>query len=139
MQTKEVRFRVIKDDKPVGIIRLVPGKGAFHRDISDDECDFAPADIHFILGACCDRLELGVKVGDEWWFEGDKIQLNRSGGSKFVKFVFTGYKWEFQEPSKHPIGEGIYSYDIQKELSYAEKAIRIGSIHEENSDENKDT
>jgi len=131
-QDEEIRFRVIKDDTPVGIIRLVPGKGAFYRDIIANECDFAPADIFFIMGECCDYLELGIKVGDEWWFEGDignNEQYNSHSG--FGKFTVV-----YKQPDICWVLALNNSNELIRYgqvLSVLVESKRIGNIHEEDT------
>ena len=75
-----------------------------------------------------DSFELGIKVGDEWWFEGDKIELGDHyiGDCRHKKKNHTiiydeGAFWFGCEPCEVICGNI--------------KAKRTGSIHEENKND----
>lgn len=70
-------------------------------------------------------LELGVKVGDDWWFEGDKVETLRALGRLFSGVLcFDKYGWFITEKSgtMHCMGGGAIHWDELK---------LIGNIHEE--------
>lgn len=82
MAQNELRLRLIKDDKKVGELNLGLG-GIFYVDGSFKfpcyiksgavyalQEDIAHEEFHCL--ASFDSLELGIKGGDEWWFEGDE-------------------------------------------------------------------
>ncbi len=76
-----------------------------------------------LIGA--DSFELGFKVGDEWWFEGDRFACILRGQSREVILRYRNYGWYWEllkVGTFESIRFGGYSLQDHK---------RIGNIHEE--------
>ncbi len=82
-----------------------------------------------------DSFELGIKVGDEWWFEGDKF-IPKEDDRKFV-LNFTGEAWWIHSIDDKEIGDSIgIDMPIPGIIPWLENAERIGTIHDKENNEN---
>ena len=130
MAQTELMLRLIKDGKIVGyewhqynpvekrmfVYRVVG------RELSSNSLDWEGyPHIHFILEY--DSFELGIKVGDEWWFEGDIVrrewQRNINGTLKY-----DGFRWLVEPDIKE------FPFYIHDKTDF-KHWNRIGNIHEE--------
>lgn len=66
-----------------------------------------------------DSFEIGIKVGDEWWFEGDKGKdtLNSNYG-KFTLVLEDGFMWLLCLDGDE---EAIVRYELKTTLAHAER------------------
>ena len=124
MAQTELRLRLIKDGKIVGYERHINGK-RWHAEIPIGEYGWEEVKIDH------DSFELGIKVENKWWFEGDigkdfdrcipKFELMYNGATFSKKY------YKFDEPI-------IRIIENTKELMDCE---RTGNIHEKETTERK--
>jgi len=46
-----------------------------------------------------DSFELGIKGGEEWWFEGDIFKIVIENFAEIMILTFEDYKWGFKNPN----------------------------------------
>ena len=141
---KEMMIRLIKNDKIVGYewklpyddaIKLCTGYDEYcfpkekwsGKIVSVDSVDMG----HWVMveDFTYDSFELGIKVGDEWWFENDIIHVNRHKYPARNEDAFDGiltfmdYEWMIYD--MHSMGiNGVRPHDDRV-------GERIGTIHDE--------
>lgn len=128
MQSK-MMLRLLKEDKKspsgyriVGYARISPDKGGIrieHGDIGKPEtwCEVAPYMVDdYQDWIRHDAIERGIKVGDEWWFEGDIFDDYEYEG--VVSLVYTHYSFRLE-----------YMDGRDSILPHWHKLRLIGNIH----------
>jgi len=116
---KELMLRLLKDGKIVGYLWLLDDEINQSKDMEEwyaicNPLTFIGSDGYIDY----DSFELGIKVGDEYWFEGDEVLTDEAGWEGHI--VFTGSAF-------------IVKDDIGGFASYCnwDKYKRIGNIHED--------
>jgi len=124
MQT-ELMLRLIKDGKIVGYKHITPD---WDKTLKMGEIEYTKVNsitefnagfmLHRWDCISYDSFELGIKVGDEWWFEGDIVKTDEADWIGHI--VFSG-------------SEFIVVDDIGGFCSHCqwENFKRIGNIHED--------
>lgn len=125
MQT-EMRLRLLMKGKIVGYEikqiyhQLVPNSNIISTWKSADQEVYYPNDKPFDY----DSFELGVKVGETWYYEGDLFKCSKRHEGNFTgELCYSPWNWY--------ICHGEYTTDLQ-EMIYEYRIERIGNIHEGN-------
>ena len=115
MAQTEMTVRILKDGKPIGVLRIRPGGvrfRAFNGPYMFPDQDDEVIDIRQLK---FDSFELGVKFNGDWAFDGDTMEVEDSQGKT----------WECEiavKPNLHLLTSSRYSIQPIKV---------IGNIHEE--------
>jgi len=126
MVMTEMMLRLIKDGKIVGYINIdEDGIGQ-----SEDSLTHFSGYCSHITAISYNSFEQGIKVGDEWWFEGDKIQfktfeaeIKNSWDERVLKHNGVGFYFNMADYWNPYLPIDIWEMK------------RIGNIHEEGKDE----
>ncbi len=123
MARKEMRFRLIKDGEIVGYEWHINGEIHCKKTVKElfaahamSKSSKAQKLIHESIRH--DSFELGIKVGDGWWFEGDIVE-NCYG---MCTLFYDGFSFGFESVIGH---KGYFDILMQK------SSTRIGNIREE--------
>ena len=119
---RELCLRLIKDGKIVGY-ELHRDKNIYHfEQIRNEElpCHILEASRIQEYLIDYDSFELGIKVGDEWWFEGDIFSSEYGGLTLVYKEEWSC--WGFRNESAGFLYSGVLINSVFK---------RIRTIHDE--------
>lgn len=128
MAQTEERKRLLKDGKIVGELRIfyADWKGECVQQFFDAN---KPHDSSAHKLVPYDSFELGIKGGDEFWFEGDIIEYQIFPDSDLNRGELTCscYQWYIITINKHGVKIAIPFHDTEE----MQLRKRIGNIHEE--------
>lgn len=95
MAQTEMMFKLLKDGKITSLLSISNGDISYTRGGDPKIWDW-------VVGIQFDSFELGIKVGDEWWFEGNIIE--------WLHEDFDSYDFETHTCKENIIATGVIKY-----------------------------